>query len=350
MKRISLILSLTILMIFALWAGGCRKKKGVDVQGQETRLTGTWTGVGNALGHDRNYSCDNISITFGNDGSFEIKDITQNSEVYSGTFSDQSDTIVLNLNSSGNHMLPAGWVAASDRMELQYQFPVQDKLILTCQNISYFFEKEHMTFFWSSSPLMSLVENDVWYSNNTSEGPLPAAEATEAPDSAVSGTNLPAVSTQIRAETKQAGKEPAPGKIPPPADGVTYILKLYDNYMEIYSLDENKDKTVRFEANYFYLSNRDDTYTFYTLHSSTQRLPDVLSGLAEGCSQFQINLYGSDNSLALTRAGLSTIFYNNVVYGSSYSDPSDMAAGTTGELPGTAQQPGETASTENNNR
>ncbi len=348
MKRFFHFLSVLFLISILAGSAGCQKK-GVDVKGQETELTGSWQGTGNALGHDRSYSCDNISFSFDKDGSFQIKDVVQNSEIYSGTFTDQTGKLILNLNSGGSHLLPAGWVAASDRMELSYVMPAEGKLVLTCQNVSYFFVKDRMTFFWSGSPLLSMVENDVWYSDNLvpenvgpegssqeiQEGPAGSSqEIQEGP----AGSNQeiqegPAGSSQeIQAGPVQTPQPDGPHEtdppkkktqekemIPPPTEGdTTYILKLYDNYMEIYSLNEKKDNTVHFEANFFYLYSRDHTFSFYTLHSPGQNLPKVFYDLQDGMGSVNIDFYPSDDTLVLTSAAGSTSFYNNVKYGSSF--------------------------------
>ena len=347
MRKILHFLSIIILAGLAFCVCACQKS-GVDVKGQETNLTGTWNGTGNALGHDRNYSCDNISITFDSDGTFQMKDVIQNTEIYSGTFSDQSGTIILSMNGGGSHVLPAGWVAASGRMELNYLFPSEDKLVLTCQNISYFFVKDHMTFFWSGTPLLGMVENDVWYSDNlgsalhtplegdnaaqastaspaASQKPLEDGKAAQTSTASSAATpGLPS-GTDSASEDKKAGKSGDLNKPQPEVDdGPAYILKLYDYYMEVYSLDEKKDNTVHFENNFFYLYSRDDTFTFYTYNSSKQKLPHVFDGLPDGFSQVNIDFYPSDDTLVLTSAAGSTAFYNNVMYGSSYSKPNGL--------------------------
>lgn len=355
MKRFFHFLSVLFLISFIAGAAGCQKK-GVDVKGQETELTGSWQGTGNALGHDRSYSCDNISLSFESDGSFQIKDVVQNSEIYSGTFTDQAGKLILNLNSGGSHLLPSGWVAASDRMELSYDMPAEDKLVLTCQNVSYFFVKDHMTFFWSGSPLLSMVENDVWYSDNLVPKGGKPEDPGQNPQNAPEGSsqnpqNVPEGSSQDSQrdpagssqqiqdgpgqaqeiegphETDPAQKKPQEKEmIPPPTEGdTTYILKLYDNYMEIYSLNEKKDNTVHFEANFFYLYSRDNTFSFYTLHKQGQNLPKVFYDLQDGISTINIDFYPSDDTLVLSSTAGSSNFYNNVMYGSS-SNPEAMTA------------------------
>ncbi len=328
MKKFLHFLSIIILASLALWLCACQKN-GVDVKGEETDLTGTWNGTGNALGHDRNYSCDNIAITFDSDGTFRMKDVIQNAEIYSGTFSDQTGTIILRMNNGGNHMLPSGWVSASGRMELNYFFPSEDKLVLTCQNISYFFVKDHMTFFWSGSPLLGMVENDVWYSKNTSPALQELPEGNN-PVQAQASTASPAGSEQSAGADQNAGnkkKKKAEAPTNPQSetdDGLTYILKLYDNYMEVYSMDESNGNTVHFENNFFYLYSRDDTFTFYTFYSSAQKLPHVFDGLPDGFSQVNVDFYPSDDTLVLTSAAGNTAFYNNVKYGPSYSNPDGL--------------------------
>ena len=328
MKKFLHFLSIIMLAGLALWVCACQKN-GVDVKGQETNLTGTWNGTGNALGHDRNYSCDNITITFDSDGTFQMKDVIQNAEIYSGTFSDQTGTIILSMGNGGNHMLPSGWVAASGRMELNYFFPSEDKLVLTCQNISYFFVKDQMTFFWSGSPLLGMVENDVWYSKNTSTVLQELPEGNE-PAQAQASTVSPAAPEKSSKEDSAAGNKKTE-KAGPPADsqpeaddGPTYILKLYDNYMEVYSMDESNGSTVHFENNFFYLYSRDDTFTFYTFYSPAQKLPHVFDGLPEDFSQVNVDFYPSDDTLVLTSAAGNTVFYNNVKYGPSYSNPDGL--------------------------
>ena len=325
MRNILHFLSIMILAGLALWICACQKS-GVDVKGQKTDLTGTWNGTGNALGHDRNYSCDNISITFDSDGTFRMKDVIQNAEIYSGTFSDQAGTIILSMNNVGNHVLPAGWVAASGRMELSYLFPSEEKLVLTCQNISYFFVKDHMTFFWSGSPLLGMVENDVWYSDNLGSALHNPPENGETAQASTASLKTPQKPLED-GKTAQAStaSPPASQKPQPEADhGPAYILKLYDHYMEVYSLDEQKDNAVHFENNFFYLYSRDNTFTFYTCYSSSQKLPHVFDGLPEGFSQVNVDFYPSDDTLILTSSAGSTAFYNNVMYGLSYAKPAGL--------------------------
>lgn len=63
----------------------------------------------------------------------------------------------------------------------------------------------------------------------------------------------------------------------------TYELSLYDNYMELYSIDPKAatEGEATFLTNFFYLSSRDNEFTFYTYKEASMKLPRLLKRSAQ---------------------------------------------------------------------
>ena len=100
-------------------------------------------------------------------------------------------------------------------------------------------------------------------------------------------------------------------------DKTTYELSLYDNYMELYSIDPKAatEGEATFLTNFFYLSSRDNEFTFYTYKEASMKLPDFLKDLPDGFSKSTITMKAEDDSITLSYNGKSLSFYNNVIYG-----------------------------------
>lgn len=261
-------------LLLALVSTGCGNKVSGSLGKNGAVLVGTWNGVGNALGRADSYSCDYLSFSIEKEGTFTLKDIAQNKTCLSGNLSATSAKITLNTESETANELPSGWDGLGSGSTLSYEMPAEDKLVLTYDNISYLFEKQKDTSKQSSkstsSPLLNLAENDVWYSNDGSD-----------------------------------------------EDKTTYELSLYDNYMELYSIDPKAatEGEATFLTNFFYLSSRDNEFTFYTYKDSNMKLPTFLQDLPNGFSKAVIVIKAADDSITLSYNGKNLSFYNNVIYG-----------------------------------
>lgn len=261
-------------LLLALVGTGCGNKVAGSLGKDSASLVGTWNGVGNALGRDDSYGCDYLSFSIEKDGTFTLKDIAQNKTCLSGNLSAKAAKLTLDTESETASELPSGWDGLGPGSTLSYEMPAEDKLVLTYDNISYLFEKQKDTSKQSSkntsSPLLNLAENDVWYSNDGSD-----------------------------------------------EDKTTYELSLYDNYMELYSIDPKAatEGEATFLTNFFYLSSRDNEFTFYTYKDSNMKLPAFLQDLPDGFSKSVIVIKAADDSITLSYNGKTLSFYNNVIYG-----------------------------------
>ena len=268
-------LLLFTLLLLALVGTGCGDKVSGSLGKDGAELVGTWNGVGNALGRDDSYSCDYLSFSIDKEGTFTLKDIAQNKTCLSGSLSAKSEKFSLDTGEETTAELPSGWDGLGSGSTLSYDMPTKDKLVLTYDNVSYLFEKQNDSSKQTSknssaSPLLNLAENDVWYSND--------------------GSN---------------------------EDKTTYELSLYDNYMELYSIDPKAatEGEATFLTNFFYLSSRDNEFTFYTYKEASMKLPDFLKDLPDGFSKSTITMKAEDDSITLSYNGKSLSFYNNVIYG-----------------------------------
>ena len=224
-------LLLFTLLLLALVGTGCGDKVSGSLGKDGAELVGTWNGVGNALGRDDSYSCDYLSFSIDKEGTFTLKDIAQNKTCLSGSLSAKSEKFSLDTREETTAELPSGWDGLGSGSTLSYDMPTKNKLVLTYDNVSYLFEKQNDSSKQTSknssaSPLLNLAENDVWYSND--------------------GSN---------------------------EDTTTYELSLYDNYMELYSIDPKAatEGEATFLTNFFYLSSRDNEFTFRNLRSTPSR-------------------------------------------------------------------------------
>ena len=268
-------LLLFTLLLLVLIGTGCGNKVSGSLGKDGTKLVGTWNGVGNALGKDDSYSCDYLSFSIDKEGTFMLKDIAQNKTCLSGSISAKSDKLTLDTGDETATELPSGWDGLGSGSTLSYEILTEDKLTLTYDNVTYLFEKQidntkQGSKNHSTSLLLNLAENDVWYSNDGSS-----------------------------------------------EDKTTYELSLYDNYMELYSIDSKAatEGEATFLTNFFYLSSRDNKFTFYTYKEGTMKLPDFLKDLPDGFSKSTITMKVKDDSITLFYNGKSLSFYNNVIYG-----------------------------------
>ncbi len=271
MKKNFLLLFTFLLLVFT--STGCGSKVSGNLGKDGAKLVGTWNGVGNALGRNDSYSCDYLSFSIDKEGTFTLKDIAQNTTCLTGNISVQSEKFTLNTEEQAAGRIPNGWDGLGSSSTLSYTLPTDETLVLTYDDVSYLFEKQRgnaQTNANTTAPLLNLAENDVWYSNNDSS-----------------------------------------------KDKTTYELSLYDNYMELYSVDEKAATRgdTSFLMNFFYLSSRDNKFTFYTYKDSTMKLPDFLSDLPDGISKVTITMNVEEDSISLSYNGNSLRFYNNVIYG-----------------------------------
>lgn len=271
MKKNFLLLFTFLLLVFT--STGCGSTVSGNLGKDGAKLVGTWDGVGNALGRNDSYSCDYLSFSIDKKGIFTLKDITQNTTCLTGNISVQDSKFTLDTEEQASGRIPNGWDGLGSGSTLSYSFPGDGKLVLTYDDVSYLFEKQRgnaQTSTNTTAPLLNLAENDVWYSNN--------------------GTST---------------------------DQTTYELSLYDNYMELYSVDEKAATKgdTSFLTNFFYLSSRDNEFTFYTYKDSSMNLPDFLKDLPDGFSKVIITMHVEDDSISLSYNGKSLRFYNNVIYG-----------------------------------
>ena len=268
-------LLLFTLLLLVLIGTGCGNKVSGSLGKDGTKLVGTWNGVGNALGRDDSYSCDYLSFSIDKEGTFMLKDIAQNKTCLSGSISAKSDKLTLDTGDETATELPSGWDGLGSGSTLSYEILTEDKLTLTYDHVTYLFEKQidntkQGSKNHSTSLLLNLAENDVWYSNDGSS-----------------------------------------------EDKTTYELSLYDNYMELYSIDSKAatEGEATFLTNFFYLSSRDNKFTFYTYKEGTMKLPDFLKDLPDGFSKSTITMKVKDDSITLFYNGKSLSFYNNVISG-----------------------------------
>lgn len=91
-----------------------------------------------------------------------------------------------------------------------------------------------------------------------------------------------------------------------------YKLSLYDNYMELHSLDEKAatENEPAFITNFFYLSSRDNEFTFYTYKDDSMNLPAVFKDLPNGFSKCTMKIHAENNSLTLSYKGQNLLFTN----------------------------------------
>lgn len=274
MKKILLLLF--TLCTFVFFAAGCNGSASGNLGNKSDELAGTWSGVGNALGRDNTYSCDNLNLSIQQDGTFSLKNIAKNSTDISGTLSaDTESSLAIHTDGQEIKDLPGGWEQLRNKSKLSYTMPTSRHLVLTYKDVSYFFKKKEKISNakpgdTSSSPLLNLAENDVWYSKDKD------SDSTS-----------------------------------------TYQLTLYDKYMELYSVDSQAatQGETTFLANFFYLSNRENDFSFFTLKNSEVNFPTFLNDLPDGFSTITIRIRPEDDSILLTCNGKRLRFYNNVLYG-----------------------------------
>lgn len=250
---------------------GCGGKKPAITDTSE--LSGTWYGCGNALGKDSSFRADNLCLSIDSQGSLVLSDIEQNSDLFHGTVSIDSDSsISITADTSFDNRLPEGWENFSGTKDFAYRAPDTEHLLLTCEDTSYYFEKEDASIQEQSdtsmSPLLDIAETDIWYTS---------------PDS--------------------------------PDSDYVYELALYDKYAELYSVSPDGDEPGTFITNFLYCGNEGEDFSFYTLRDDSMELPDIFADLPEGISEIDLCLSVSNESLSMEYDGNTLSFYNNVIYG-----------------------------------
>lgn len=272
MKKILLTLSTLFCLILAITGCGNNISGNLGKSGKD--LVGTWNGTGNALGKDKTYNSDGLCLTVEKDGTFTFSNSTNNITWLSGALHVKSDQITLDLGDETPATLPKGWETLASKPVLEYTMPSANTLTLEHGKITYFFrkvissDKEEE----SESPLLTLAENDVWYSKE--------------------------------------GKS---------NEDTTYALSLYDDYMELYKLDSKAVTSgePHFLMNFFYLSDKDSVFTLYTYRNKKMDLPDFLLNMPEGYGKVELNINSSNDAITLAYNGKNLTFYNNVIYGLS---------------------------------
>ena len=269
MKKQSYFLCCIFALCFLLT--GCSGKKPAITDTSE--LAGTWYGCGNALGKDDSFRADNLCLTIDSHGGLVLSDTEQNSDLFHGTVSIDSDSsISITADPAFDNRLPEGWENFDGAGDFAYRAPDTSHLLLTCEDTSYYFEKEASSIQekanTSVSPLLDIAETDIWYSS---------------PDS-------------------------------PDSDSV-YELALYDKYAELYSISPEEDGQNTFITNFLYCGNEGDEFSFYTFRDDAMELPDIFADLPDGISEITLRLTVSNESLTMEYDGNSLSFYNNVIYG-----------------------------------
>ena len=197
------------------------------------------------------------------------KDITKNKTCLRGGLSVSSSKFSLNTGSETAVGLPSGWDDLGSGSTLSYTMPSENILVLTYDNVSYLFKKykngTQSDSANTTGPLLNLTENDVWYSKE-----------------------------DFTTDTNR------------------YKLSLYDNYMELHSLDEKAatENEPAFITNFFYLSSRDNEFTFYTYKDDSMNLPAVFKDLPNGFSKCTMKIHAENNSLTLSYKGQNLLFTN----------------------------------------
>lgn len=269
MKKIALLI-FSAIAAFCLCACGARHTPAIT---ESSELAGVWYGCGNALGKGSDYRADNLCLSINSDGSFILSDPEQGTDLLQGTASIGSkNTITITADSFSEAHYPHGWEALEQEGSLSYQAPDTEHLLLTCDDISYFFEKEDAATDrltgTSVSPLLDIAETDIWYSS---------------PDEANGGR--------------------------------TYELALYDSCAELSVLRPGGEKPAELITNFLYYENEGSDFTFYTWRDDSMDLPEIFGSLPEGISQVQMTLSAQDETLTMEYDGKVLPFYNNVIYG-----------------------------------
>ena len=188
----------------------------------------------------------------------------------SSVLAPQQITVCANRGVRTSLDLPDGSIAyLNSGSTLSYTMPSENILVLTYDNVSYLFKKYKKGTQSDSAnttgPLLNLTENDVWYSKE-----------------------------DFTTDTNR------------------YKLSLYDNYMELHSLDEKAatENEPAFITNFFYLSSRDNEFTFYTYKDDSMNLPAVFKDLPNGFSKCTMKIHAENNSLTLSYKGQNLLFTN----------------------------------------
>lgn len=264
-----------ILLAVSIVTAGCgpfhRQPSGAA---DTSELKGVWSGYGNALGKDKSYRCEYLNLIFDDKGNFSLDDIEQGTTNLSGTFSmKKNSSIRIQTKTDGETELPAGWEDLKNGESLTWQMPKEGRLILTYNDISYFFKKQGSDTAEASSDtsdlsLLDLAETDIWYSNN--------------------------------------------GGV---TSDATYELALYDNYAELYCISAKDQDKTGLLTNFLYLSREKDIYHFCTLKDNDKAFPEFFNQFPEGMSEADIRLTAADDTLTMESGGQKMVFYNNVIYG-----------------------------------
>lgn len=269
MKKLLYFIGCISAALFCLTGCGGRKPAITDT----SELSGTWYGCGNALGKDSSFRADNLCLSIDSQGGLILSDIEQNSDLFHGTVSiDSGSRISITADTAFDNRLPEGWEDFSGTKDFAYRAPDTEHLLLTCEDTSYYFEKENASIQEQSdtsmSPLLDIAETDIWYTS---------------PDDVTSD--------------------------------FVYELALYDKYAELYSVSPDGDELGTFITNFLYCGNKGEDFSFYTLRDDSMELPDIFTDLPEGISEIDLRLSVSNESLTMDYEGNTLSFYNNVIYG-----------------------------------
>lgn len=262
MKKLLYFIGCISAALFCLTGCGGRKPAITDT----SELSGTWYGCGNALGKDSSFRADNLCLSIDSQGGLILSDIEQNSDLFHGTISIDSDSrISITADTAFDNRLPEGWEDFSGTKDFAYRAPDTEHLLLTCEDTSYYFEKENASIQEQSdtsmSPLLDIAETDIWYTS---------------PDDVTSD--------------------------------FVYELALYDKYAELYSVSPDGDEPGTFITNFLYCGNEGEDFSFYTLRDDSMELPDIFTDLPEGISEIDLRLSVSNESLTMDYEGNTLSF------------------------------------------
>ncbi|MDO4975958.1 MAG: hypothetical protein Q4E53_01735 [Eubacteriales bacterium] len=254
-----------ILLSLCTTACGKQEVKG-DLKGQP--LNGTWIGTGNAIGYDEDYNIETQTLTITEDGHISLDDADQDTDNLDGAiFVESDDSFSIQLSEKPEKLtLPAGWGEMKSEDTITYEQLSDQQMVLTYNDISYFFCKDTLLRSGDISPLYNLGENNIWYSNDGQSSPEN-----------------------------------------------TFTFELFDNYAELYSISPNNSKALI--TSFYYLSNKDDSFHFYTNIRKEKDLPGILSSIPKGKGEVTLQLHCEDETLSVGYNEKNITFYNNVIYG-----------------------------------
>lgn len=259
----------TVLSIFFISTGCSSFQKPTASSSRATLISGSYSGCGNALGKDNRYRAGQLKLLIKEDGTFSMEDTEQACTILTGIFSVDSDKQI-SIQAEETETLPEGWKNLKKKDSFSYSMPESDLLILTYGDTSYLFKKQNT----KQAPADYYQEDD----SNLTAGPI---------------LNLSETDVWFAKENH-----------------IIYELALYDEYAELYIIN-NTDGTARtFLTNFIYMAHENDWFTFCTFRKKTTQFPELLQELPEGISTVQIELTFSDHTVTMTYGSKKLIFYN----------------------------------------